>query len=272
MYVLMIPAVILSAGLGVAIAAFQTSADLASPDWVQPLHDLPLWVWFAYFAVLILIMIPTMLASYGLQAASMRTIQAAAEGRRMAFREAVQLGATRWKSILLLVLTFGMLLIVLAFLPLCLGILLTRDSAWGMAGMQIIQLAESPLNLAMGVLMMMALLAIALEELSLPMALRRAGQILRYGWWCFLLVFIVQMALGTAVTVLLILPLLGATFFALVSPPAVPFVMAGACLILSPLGIASMTFLMVFVIALFTLTYRGSLQSITSLGIADTKQ
>ena len=259
----MIPALILAGGIGAA------ASYGILPEQDNPLNALnPPWADFsglewALFLFLSLILLTVFsLLSWAIQAAMIRAADAAAEGKTVSVRSALRLGRDRWMSLLKLAFTFGLVIQAMGILPALLAIILRENTAWGSAVMPLVQTFLSPINLVLGVLVFLLMMSVALEDSRPRTALRRVGELVRSGWWGFLLAYILQAIL--ALTIALIFAFILAVALILftaswLSNSAGGTVLAVAiCILASPIGMALLTFVLVFSTAYFTLTYRAA--------------
>jgi hypothetical protein len=262
--VVMIPAGVLGGLFGFGMAVMQTPEMARGSNFLSLLVSIPEAGWILIFIIFVVLLLLIQYINYFLQAASMRVAQDAAEGRPASIRRAVNLGAKRWAGLTQLTCTLGLALIALSCIPLLVGVLFARVSPWGIAAMQMVQVIAMPASMILGVLILLALLAIALEDLPLRAALRRAGAVLRKGWWCFLLAYMLLMGISMLLSAILVPIVVIGLFLALLSAQAAPFILAGCCMLASPIGLALMAFLMVFWLAMLTSIYRAASQALSS--------
>ncbi|MBN1438275.1 MAG: hypothetical protein JW929_02605 [Anaerolineales bacterium] len=261
LYLVMIPALILTGGLGAAASTVMLHARQ------NPLGAaaVPLPAFSAVEGILLLLALlflltVTSLLSWAVQAAMVRAADAAANGETVSVCEALNLGRERWVGLLKLAFTLGFLIQALGILPALFAVLLRDNTAWGSAAAPLIQTFLSPFNVVLGVAVFLLMMSIALEGARPRTALGRIGQLVRAGWRGFLLAYLVQGAL--ALTVAFVFAFVLALVLILIAAAWLSGSTAGTaiavviCLLTAPVGAALMTFVLVFSTVYFTLTYR----------------
>lgn len=185
-----------------------------------------------------------------IQAMVMRGAHLAATTGRAPWREVAQLGRDRARHILTLSLTFGAAVSLLGLAPVGLRLL------WPVAG-EALGVALGPVNVALGLVLFVTVLAVAVDDLRPQAALGRAGAVLRRGWWLFLLVALASAAPGVVV-VLITVPVSVAVAVAFVLEPLAGWALLLVCggpalalLLALVVGVA------VFTSVLYTLAYRA---------------
>jgi hypothetical protein len=261
LYLVMIPEMVLSGGIGAASAAV-IMPQASRIELFQPLRNLPAWVWGILFLVTMAVLVATTTITWGLQAASMRATILAVEGERVTVGGALRLGGQRWNSILKLSLTFGVLIGLLALLPPIALILLARGTEWGMPLMQGYQAVLNPISSVLGIVLMLVMMAVAVEDLRPRMAFRRAWAVFRAGWWGFLLMVAANFGLGLVFAVVLVPMMVLVVFLAVggaaLGIPAAPVLAGLVCQCASPFALALLIFVMILSTVLYTLTYRAA--------------
>jgi hypothetical protein len=263
LYLVMIPALALAGGLGIL-----------SFDWLMPsssaglstlpsgIMDLPQWAGILMIAAGFILLVITSVLTWAVQAAMLRAAGAAADGRPAALSESLSLGKQRWISLLKLAFTFGLIIQALGILPAFLALLLRNNTDWAAVGLPLAQTFLSPFNALLGVLVFLMMMSIALEDKRPRPAIRRVAALFRSSWWGFLLAYVFQgvLALGVAFLFGSVLSVVVFVFFlGVASQSAVPMLIAGSiCLIAGPVGLALLTFVLVFSTVYFTLTYRAA--------------
>jgi hypothetical protein len=263
LYLVMIPALIMAGGMG-AVASY---GILPARDNLLKTLNLPLPVfstleWVLFLTVTLVLLTITSLLAWAIQAAMIRAANAAADGKPVSVLAALRLGKDRWVSLLKLAFTFGLVIQAMGILPALLAIVLRENTAWGSAVLPLIQTFLSPINLVLGVLVFLLMMSVALEDSRPKTAFRRVGELVRSGWWGFLLAYVFQaiLALLVAFIIAFILAVVLILFAAAwLSNSAAGTVLAVAiCVLASPVGLALLTFVMVFSTVYFTITYRAA--------------
>jgi hypothetical protein len=254
-----VPAFTLGGALGGMAAVVTLPARGFEPEWLARLRMLPAWQIVAGWAAALMVMVLTGALAYLLQAAVIRGAALAAEHGRVSLGAALHLGWRRVLNILGLSLTLGTVILVLGLLP-WLGVILVNQHL-GPAGaslLHVVQALSSPVSPALGMALFLMLMAFAVEDVRPRAAPGRAWAVFRKGWWAFLLVVGLSLALAIPVVVLalpvaLIVPLafvanrvLGALVGLLCG--------GGAGLI----GAAYLILTFVFTTVLYTLVYRAA--------------
>jgi hypothetical protein len=242
---------------GFGIGVNQNPEMAGSSDWMRLFLTIPEWGWILAFLLMVALMFLLQFINYVFQAASIRITVDVREDRQASIRRALNLGANRWAGITRMMLTLGLALVAVSSIPMLVGALVARTSPWGITAMQLTQVIGLPISLILGVSLLVVLLAIAIEELPLGDAIRRAGTVLRNGWWCFLLSYMVILGLSFGVALLIAPVFLAGFILALFAASAAPFVLAGMCLIAAPIGLVLMAFINVLWTVMLTLTYQA---------------
>jgi hypothetical protein len=263
LYLVMIPALVLAGGMG-AVASYGMLPARNNPIHTLnlPLPDFSTLEWVLFLAVSLILLTVTSLLAWAIQAAMIRAADAAADGKPLSVLDALRLGKGRWWSLLKLAFTFGLVIQAMGILPALLAIVLRENTAWGSAVMPLVQTFLSPVNLVLGIFVFLLMMSIALEDSRPGTAFRRIGELVRSGWWGFLLAYVVQaiLALIVAFIIAFILAVVLILFTAawLSNSAAGTAIAVAICVLASPIGLALLTFVMVFSTVYFTLTYRAA--------------
>jgi hypothetical protein len=263
MYAVLFPALLLSGGIGALSAMVILPPDSPYPAaWTEPFRNISLGGWIVLAVGALVILVGTTFFSWAFQAAAIRTAAAAADGKTLSIREALTLGSQRWMSFLKLSLTAGVLIEAIALFPSFLVLALAQNTAWGIGLLQVSQTILSPISAVLGIVILLVMMSIALEDLRPRAAFGRALQVFRRGWWGFLLVLAANFLLSFIIT-LLVVPLImilgGFLIFAALTGTNAAFIpFVAVCLIISPLILGMMTFAVSFSNVLYTLTYRAA--------------
>jgi hypothetical protein len=269
LYLVMIPALILAGGMGTA-ASFVMLPTRTNPfDSMNfQLPDFSTLEWVLFLAVSLILLTVSSLLAWAIQAAMIRAADAAADGKPLSVLESLRLGKGRWWSLFKLAFTFGLVIQAMGILPALLAIILRENTTWGSTIMPLIQTFLSPVNLILGILVFLLMMSIALEDSKPRTAFRRVGELVRSGWWGFLLAYIVQAILALAVAFIFAFVLaVTAILFAaawLSHSSAGTGIAVAICVLASPIGLALLTFVMVFSTVYFTLTYRAAAAEVSS--------
>ncbi len=267
LYLVMIPAFILSAGVGAVTSVLMMAGmGIATPEILLPIRDLPAGGWAAYILITLVLLTIFSLLSWAIQAAMIRMADAAADGKPLSVIDSLRLGKQRWISLAKLALTFGLVLQALGILPPLLALIAGTDSTWGIALIQMSQTFLTPFSAILGILVFLLPMSIALEDVRPKMAFGRVWRLVRSGWWGFLLAYVFQMILALAIA-LIFAAVLTVVFLILMlgvwTNSTVEIVLAVAiCLISSPAGFLLLTFILVFSTVFFTLTYRAAARAL----------
>jgi hypothetical protein len=261
-YGVALPAGVLGLVFGLGISAKQNPEMVHSVSWMQFLATMPVGGWILAFVLMVVLMLPLQYVNFIFQAAMMRMVVDVEEGRPASMRQSLTLGSKRWVGIAQLMLTLGALIVLISCLPLLVGVLSAQVSPMGVLTMQVVQLIGLPFTLVLSILLLVLLLVVAIEELPLRDAFRRAGTILRTAWWCVLLAYVVLMALSFGIALLAVPVLMIGFFLVFLSSAAAPWVLLILCIVVSPIGLALMALLMAFWIAMLTTIYRAAQKEI----------
>ncbi len=262
LYATLLPAFVLAGGFGAATAYLTTSPQgFGVTELSSPLPRLPILGWVVYILVTLLVLTTTTLFSWAIQAAMICASDTAAEGRTVSIRASLRLGKQRWQSLAKLALTFGLIIQALGILPLVL--LIAFSGGAGQAGMlSLVQTVLLPINTVLGILLFLLTMSIALEDVRPRAAMRRVWKLMRGSWWGFLLAYLLQIILAVAFAIPVALVLFIVIFLFLSGwflQSSLEYVIGGAiCVFSTPVGLAFMTFIMVFSTVFFTQVYRAA--------------
>ncbi|MBI5714639.1 MAG: hypothetical protein HZC38_14655 [Chloroflexi bacterium] len=163
--IVFIPAMALAGGLGGASAVMAFESPTAfTPAWQRTLRDLPFYVWLIIGFVAWIALVITTAISWILQASSMHGTSIAADKGSVSFKEALSLGKQRMMSLLTLSVIFGMVIGGVSLLP-PLIVLFFRGSL-GVGFETFLQTALAPINFILGIVLLLAMMSIALEDLK----------------------------------------------------------------------------------------------------------
>lgn len=259
LFLAFVPAGLLSGGLGAAAAAITLPQAGPEWEWRNALRAWPAGAWMALGLAAVLTLVVATAVSYIAQAATIRgAALAAARQQPVTLSEALQLGGPRLRRLLGLAGTVGVLISVLALIPLLLRLLAAQQlGPFGALALEAGQVALSPALSVVGLAVFLVVLAIAVEDVSARRAPGRAWAVFRQGWWAFLLVLFVTFLPGLAVAALT-LPVIFIAPLVLLDA-----LMGGAallvyCAVAGPLGVALLIFVAVFSTTLYTLVYRAA--------------
>jgi hypothetical protein len=265
LYGALLPAFLLAGGFGVATSFLSAPAQFSRTDGVSDtLPRLPITGWIAYILVTLVVLTATTLLSWAIQAAMIRAADAAAEGAPISLRASMQLGKQRWQSLAKLALTFGLIIQALGILPLVLVVALSGTAAVGAGAFSLVQTMLLPVNTVLGIFLFLLTMSIALEDVRPRMAVQRIWKVIRSGWWGFLLAYILQgilalafvLSFGFLLAIAVILFLSGSLLHS-----NLEYVLGAAiCVFFSPVGLALLTFIMVFSTVFYTQIYRAAVR------------
>ncbi len=256
LFVVFLPAGTIASGFGAVSALLVFPWPGPPPSWLIQLQRVSGPAWLGLAAAALIVLVGTSAIAWLLQAASIRGAALAAEQGSFRLGEALRLGRQRVVSVLKLSLTFGALIALLGLLPPLAVVLLQDRPGAGMAVLRVMQTFFAPLNIALGLALLLVMMAVAVEDLRPRAAFRQAWRVFRLGWWGFVLVLGLSVAPVILVAFLLI-PLVVVLPFAFVSN--LGWVLVAACLtVLSPLIVGVLVFTGVFTLVLYTLIYRAA--------------
>jgi hypothetical protein len=263
LYLVMIPAFLLSGGFGVVTySMMMTGNESLTFDFLAPVRNLPVGGWVLYITLTLVLLSVSSLLTWAVQAAIIRAADAAADGKPMSVIQSLRLGKQRWGSLAKLALTFGVGIQALGILPPLLAIIPGKNTAWGLALLQLLQTFVTPVSVILGILVFLLTMSIALEDIRPRMAIGRVWKLVRSGWWGFLIAYVFQGILALAIafmfavvlTVSLLILMLGVS-----TQSTAEVILAGViCVVTSPMGLLILTFALVFSSVFFTLIYRAA--------------
>jgi hypothetical protein len=263
LYSALLPAFLLAGGFGAMTSyLFAPPQGSGVGNIISPLQRLPAAGWVVYILGTLAVLTATSLVSWAVQAAVIRAADAAADGQAVSIRASLRLGKQRWQSLAKLALTFGLIIQALGLLPVVLVLLLANTTVWGTGVLPLIQTVLLPLTTVLGIAIFLLTMSIALEDVRPRAAMQRVWKLIRSGWWGFLLAYILQVILALTVAFLFAI-LLAIVLFMFLSGwwfhSSLEYLIGIAiCVFSSPIGLALITFVMVFSTVFFTLTYRAA--------------
>lgn len=251
------PAGVLTAVLssfGVLGQLAELAPGLALPAWATPSADLLTLA--GLFALTVGALVVTSAFTWLIQALVMRGAHLAATTGTAPWREVAQLGRERARHVITLSLTFGVVVSVLGLVPVGLRLV------WPLAG-EALGVVLGPVNVVLGLVLFVAVLAVSVDDLRPQAALGRAGGVLRRGWWVFLLVALLSAAPGVAVLVIAV-PVSVVLAVAFVLEPLAGWALVLVCgLPALAVMLALVVGMAVFTSVLYTLAYRALADSAT---------
>ncbi len=254
-----VPALALAGVLGgvSAVMAFE-SPTAFTPSWQRALRDLPFYVWLIIGAVAWIALVITTAISWILQASSMHGTSIAADKGSVSFKEALSLGKQRVMSLLTLSVIFGMIIGGLSLSPPLIA-LFFRGSL-GVGFESFLQTALAPINFVLGIVLLLAMMSIALEDLKPGAAFKRGFSVFKTGWWAFIFVIATSGIVGGGVAlvaaVLIGIPVFVGILIMIASPPIGIIVIVVGLIIVGVIVLVLMILTAVFTIVLYTLTYK----------------
>jgi hypothetical protein len=263
LYVLLLPALVISAGLGIVTSyVLNPLKSIFVLPWLEPIREIPAGRCVLYATLTWVVLVATSLLSWAVQAAMIRAADAATAGNPVSIRESLRLGSRRWRSLIKLALTFGLIMQALAVLPTVLALILEKTGVLGFGLLQLVESVSSPLSIVLGIVVFLFTLSVALEDLRPQAAGRRVWELVRSGWWGFLLAYLVQFLMAMALSFLFAAILTVAVFLFLLSwfnkSSTEAFLGGAICVVSSPVGIGMLTFILVFSTVFFTQIYRAA--------------
>lgn len=256
LFIVFLPAGTLASGFGVVSALLVLPWAGPQPGWLIQLRRVPGPAWLGIAAVALIVLVGTSAIAWLLQAASIRGAALAAEHGTFRLSDALRLGRQRVVSLLKLSLTFGALVALLGLLPPLAAVLLQDRPGAGTTLLQAMQTFLAPLNLVLGLALLLVMMSIAVEDLRPRAAFQRAWLVFRSSWWGFVLVLGLSAAPVVVVAILLI-PL--GVVLALTFVSDFGWALAAMCaLAISPLILGVILFTSVFTLVVYTLIYRAA--------------
>jgi hypothetical protein len=252
-----VPTLFLTGGISSATTLLTQDLPGIPPGIVAGLDRLSPSGWLFILSGTLLLVMVSAAVSWLFQAAAMRASMMAAEGSPISLLDALGLGHRRFIHILKLSVVFGFFLAILGLLPV-LPDLVFRGSSAGSFLRGVTQVGVLPLNTLLGLVVLLVLMSVALEEVTPSRSFRRAWQVFRTGWWGFLLVMATTVALSV-LPVIILAPLLIIGVILLVLETGWLLFLA-AVLMLVPLSLGVSIFSAVFTLVMYTLIYRSSAQ------------
>lgn len=268
-----LPAYAISGGIG-AISALlvlpsSNALPISLPKQIRNMAPAD-WLWITLIILLVLVFF--VFWSWALQAATMRTTSAAADGQKISIPESLRLGKQRWTSYVKLSLTFGLLMEALTVLPPFGVVALAQTTSWGAGLLNAAQVFLTPVSSVLGIVILLVSMSIALEDLRPRQALARAWRVFRFGWWGFVLIILANFLIGLAAAlvaapIFILVGLIFALAFYLSTVIAAALAI-GAAVIGSLMGVEIIVFALAFSTVLYTLTYRAASTLVTLETIA----
>jgi hypothetical protein len=252
-----VPTLFLTGGISSATTLLTQDLPGIPPGIVAGLDRLSPSGWLFILSGTLLLVMVSAAVSWLFQAAAMRASMMAAEGSPISLLDALGLGHRRFIHILKLSVVFGFFLAILGLLPV-LPDLVFRGSSAGSFLRGVTQVGVLPLNTLLGLVVLLVLMSVALEEVTPSRSFRRAWQVFRTGCWGFLLVMATTVALSV-LPVIILAPLLIIGVILLVLETGWLLFLA-AVLMLVPLSLGVSIFSAVFTLVMYTLIYRSSAQ------------
>ncbi len=250
-----IPTLVLTGGISGAAALLSQDLPGIKAAILPGLDRLSPLAWLSILAGVLVLVMLSAASSWVFQAAAMRASIMAADGSPISIKSALGLGQGRFIHILKLSALFGFILAFLGILPV-LPDLWFRGSSAGIFLRGATQIGVLPVNTLLGLVVLLVLMSVALEEVTPARSFRRAWQVFRTGWWGFLFVMAATLALSV-LPVILLAPLLLLAVVALILETGWMLLLA-ATLILVPLSLGVSLFSAVFTLVMYTLIYRSS--------------
>ncbi|MEK7311427.1 MAG: hypothetical protein AAB382_05615, partial [Chloroflexota bacterium] len=196
------PAIALSSSFGGVAALVALPIPGRAPFWLRQLRELPVAAWIGIAAAALLVLAATTAVSWMLQAATMRGAAMAAERGSFSVVEALKLGRQRLISLLTLSVIFGAIIGALGLMPPLLIILFSKRFEFAITLMNGAQTVLLPVNTVLGLVLLIVMMSVSLEDLKPGAAFKRGWKVFSAGWWAFVFVFGIAFALSFAVTLI----------------------------------------------------------------------
>ena len=252
-----VPTLVLTGGISGAATLLAQDFPPIQTGILPRIDSLSPFAWFLILSATLLLVMISAAVSWVFQAGAMRASIMAADGSPIFLRSALGLGQRRFIHILKLSVVFGFVLAFLGLMPVLPDIFF-RGSSVGSFLRGATQIGMLPFNTLLGLVVLLVLMSVALEDVTPERSFRRAWQVFRTGWWGFLFVMAAAVALSV-LPVILLVPLLLIGMIALVLETGW-FLLLAAFLILAPLSLGVSLFTSVFTQVMYALIYRSSAQ------------
>ncbi len=155
-----------------------------------------------------------------------------------------------------------MIIQALGILPLVLMVAFSGGDTGGAGMLSLVQTVLLPIDTVLGILLFLLTMSIALEDVRPRAAMQRVWKLMRGSWWGFLLAYLLQIVLAMAFAIPLALVLAIVIFLVLSGwflHSSIEYVISGIiCVFSTPVGLAFLTFIMVFSTVFFTQVYRAA--------------
>lgn len=252
-----IPALLIGAAFGslAAVLTLPVQGSLAALS--APLRQISPGTWLVLAALSLIVMVVSTAISCAMQAAAMRAAAAAAAGHPLGLRGSLRLGRRRFINILKVSLLYGVLIAAIALLPPLL-LLVVPDDGFVAAASNTLGTTLAPLNSILGIIILLVLISIALEDVGAEAAAGRTWTVFKNAWKEFVAVTSITVVTGIVQTlmlapflVLLVLALLAQQGWAVV-------LLCGAVSI--PLVLLVWLGTGVYALVLYTLVYQAAAQ------------
>jgi hypothetical protein len=201
------------------------------------------------------VMVVSLSLSWILQAAAMRITYQAVEGKKLNLKQAFDIGRDRFINIIKLSIVFGLIIAGIAYTPVLLFIIAPAGTPAEIL-FRLLQPIIGPINMVLNFVVLLLLMAVALDKSGAQDSIGRAWNVFKSGWVHFVVV-IVGTSILTIFLGLLVIPLMVALVI-LIIIDASPIVLGSAGFIIGLLIMGILLFQGVFSLVIYTVTYRAS--------------
>jgi hypothetical protein len=250
------PSMVISFSFSTLVQSIHLPAEFSVPlIQINPLFSAPegLLTFLAFLGLAFMVI--SLAFSWILQAAAIRVTSSAVEGDKLGLRQAFSLGWDRFINIVKLSLVFGLVIAGIAYTPVILFFIAPPGTPAELF-MRLITPILGPINISLNFIILLLIMAVALDKSSAQDSIGRAWEVFKSGWVRFVVV-IFGTSMITILTTLLLIPLM-LVLVILFMMEAAPLIIGGTGLIIGCLTLGLLIFQGVFSLVLYTVTYRAS--------------
>jgi hypothetical protein len=228
---------------------------------LAPLQDISSLAWLLLAGTSLVVMVFSTAVSCALQAAAMRCSAACADGSPLGLTGSLRLGRQRFVDILKLSILYGLLIAAIALLPPLL-LLSVPDDSFAVTVTNTLGTTLAPLNSVLGVVILLVLMSVALEDVRAETAVNRTWSVFKTGWKEFIGVICISIGTGI-IQALLLVPFL--VLLVMTVLMQIEWMYVFLCGVISvPLVLLAWLGTGVFTLVLYTLVYREAAAKVYS--------
>jgi hypothetical protein len=256
MFITFIPSLAISFSFSFWVQSFYFPASF-SPyvERINPLYFVPEGQLTVLSIFGVALMVLSLSFSWIIQAAAMHITVKAVDGEGLTLRQAFTLGRERIINIIKISIVFGLIIAGIAYFPVLLFLFAPPGTPAELL-YRLVQPILGPLSMVLNFVILLLLMAVALDKSSAQDSLGRAWDVFKSGWVRFIIVIVGTSFITIALT-LLFVPLV-LIFVVLFLLEAAPIFFVAAGLVIGPLILGLLIFQGVFSLVLYTVTYRAS--------------